>query len=437
MKSLQWVLAAVAGCLLVIGGIVTWKVKGEATDPPISTLHERPECGGHDWDTTVPVEQVKDIVDVPEFHDCQRFVVKDGATYKYDKMFAIFVAQTIGGLEQRLGPVQTLPVVPQGGTSTTTVTVPPAGNTAAVPPENNLIAGMVAVVYAEGPYGPLGIEAGLNCLYVWRFIRLTAPPQQTETWSARMVPKGNATSCPDGTVGTIGSGKDLKVLRTQVPGFTNDSDYPPVTKWDWDAAHDKQYVGIKCGAAWCEIYDDALTPSPSLPVGDNDGLDVRRVRLIKGWYDQQFVATFDADHNPVPSRLLATIVPDPKLGQKNDNDFKNHWVHVADISLDAPNSENAVVESYTKKFNFVRTSIEKPVTLEIKWTPGQEFWKARIKRPGVTGWLSLKHKNVKRHTSSTGGSQYDPPGVARWRWMTTDEGTWTRCTVGCCEMSDY
>ena len=425
MKPLRWVVTVLIAAVAIVGSFLTWKIKGEPTDPPMSALHDRPECG-HDWADSVRVDEIKDIINVPEFHDCQRFIVKDGATYTYDKTFAIFVSQTIGTLEARLASP-----VPSSGVSTV-VTTP------GTPPPINVMAGMVAVVYAEGPYATLGIETGLNCLYVWRIKSLTPPPSpQVDLWSARMVPKGAAKSCPDAPLAAIGGGKDLKVSRTQVEEFKNDTDYPPVTRWDWDKTHDKQYVGVKCGTAWCEIYDDELDSSPPLAVTSSDSA-VRRVRLIKGWYDQQYLATFDAGGKPVPSGIMATIVPDPKLGEMNDDQaFKNNWVHVADISLGAKDADDAAVEKYTQKFNFVRASVADPVTLETKWKPGQALWKARIKRPGLTGWLTLKHKNVKRRVIGTSPGSYNVPGVARWRWMVTDEGSWIRCTGGCCEMSDY
>jgi hypothetical protein len=436
MKTVRWVIAAAVVLLLVAGGIATWNVRAERTDAPTSQLHERPECG-HEWRDSVKVVQISDIIDVPEFHDCQRFIVRDGATYKYIALFAIFVSQTIRTLEPRLGPAQPVPAVQPPGGVTTTVVPGVGSNTPPAPWINTLTAGMVAVVFAEGPYAPLGIQTGLNCLYVWRYVNPQSP-QQTETWSARMVPKGTEKNCPDATVGTIGNGKDLKVSRTQVAGFTDPNDYPPVTRWDWDRTHEKQYVGVTCGVAWCEIYDDQLDPSPPLPVTGSDPVGVRRVRLIKGWYDQQFVATTDANKNVVPSRIMGTIVPDSMLGKKADDDFKNKWVYVATVSLDATaSSEDAALNVYKDKFNFVKTSITDPATLELKWTPGKQYWKARITRPGPFGWLTRKHKNVMRRPYGGAPGTYEVPGVARWRWMTTDEGSWTRCTGGCCEMSDY
>jgi hypothetical protein len=435
MSIKRWVvavIAAVAIAILAVAGVAAWKIYAAPTDAPTSTLHARPECG-HQWADSVKVDQVKDIIDVPEFHDCQRFLVPDGTGYKYDKLFAIFVSQTIRSLDARLGPVQQLVVVPTG----TSTVVPIQPGTPTATSVTSLRAGMVAVVYAEGSYATLGIETGLNCLYVWRFVTPAQPPQ-LEAWSARMVPKGAAKSCPDGTVGDIGPGKDLKVSRAPVPGFPNVDDYPPVTRWDWDGTHGKQYVGVACGAAWCEIYDDQLASSPPLPVNPGDPPNVRRVRLIKGWYDQQFVARYDASGNPVPTTIMGTIVPDPTLGAMSDDDFDNKWVHVADIGFVlASGDESEALETYKEKFNFVLAPITDPVTLYIKGKLGQEMWKARIKRPGLLGWLTLKHKNAMRRPATSNPVEYPVPGVARFRWMTVDEGTWIRCSAGCCEMSDY
>lgn len=453
MKTLRWAFAVVVAAVLLLGSYLAWKVFFEMPGPPKTTLSDRPECG-HDWPDSIKVVQVKDIINIPEFHDCQRFVVKAGATYKYDSTFAIFVSQTISSLGTRLATPKTLaqlvaiPAVRtrSSGTSTTVPqqpgpTVLNTGTNASADSAGNATAAMVAVVYADGPYSVLGIATGLNCLYVWRYLKSTS--SSDELWFARMVQMGTtATSCPDVTVATMramGPGKDLNVSRVKVAGFTNAADYPPVTRWDWDSAHDKQYIGVACDVAWCEIYDGQLTSSPPLPVSSSDPVEVRRVRSIKGWYDQQFLATFDASGKPVPSRIMGTIVPDPNLGNLNDDSiFEQHgWVHVADISLDAPDAEKAAVQKYTNKFNFVKTPITDPITLELKHKPSAPMWEARIKRPGLAGWLTLKYKNVMRRAVGASPGTYPVPGVARWRWMKTDEGSWVRCTYGCCEMSDY
>jgi hypothetical protein len=426
MKLLRWL------ALVVLVLAVFFVVRRTATGPgmsPAELLAARAECG-HEMGDSANIAEINQIKDVPEFHDCQRFIVMDGGAPKYDALAAIFAAQTLPELEKRLGPPLVPRMVPVGAPPGTNIAAPSA---VLRPSFDTFIAGLMAVVYANAPYTPLGITTGRNCLYVWHY--LTPGPTPTEVWTARMVPKPGATSCPDATVGALAPGTELKVKRTQVAGFTDLSDYPPVARWDWDGTNHLQYVGIACGAAWCEVYKDVLEPSPSLPAPADLPREVRRVRLIKGWYDQQFLATTDAGGKLVPSSVMGTIMPDPALGEFDDAKFSaSSYVQVAEVVLSSIIKNDQVLKRYEKKFNFNKSTFDHPGTISLQGDVTTNNWKAKVKQRKLFMDVN-KGRNVIRRTAML-PTGYKVPGVARWRWMKTDEGTWIRCSVGCCEMSD-
>lgn len=387
-----------------------------------SVLHV-PECG-HEWDDTVKVDIIRDIINVPEFHDCQRLVEKDGqGGYKYTVLAAVFASSTLGGLIDALGPIAVTSAGGSGGSIT--------GDSAGVPvvrvvPAATAVA--AAVVYSEGAYGRLGIEQGLNCLYVWRYQTGTPP---IEAWGARMVPRGAELTCPVLTRDNLLPGLDLEVKSfTSVPGYTSPSDYPDVARWDWDAAHDGQYIGIKCGAAWCEVGEKGFTPSEPMQGVDEAKDRFKRVLAIKGWHDRQMLAKGEGT-SLVPSGVEGIIWPDPDLGSAVDY---SKWVPSANVVLRAAATEDAVVDKYLDRYNFERTGFAHPVEMEVRNKGDQ--WTAKLRRHLVWGIKDQRMRRLKyRPVEATFAATYKVPGVARWRWLTDDEGSWTRCTEGCCEMS--
>jgi hypothetical protein len=427
MKLLKWL-----GLVVIALAIFFWwrQPSPGPVPTPAELLASRAECG-HDLADSVNITQINLIKDVPEFHDCQRFMVKEDKKLRYDVLGAIFAATELSTIVARLGPPLVPPMVPIGIGPGTSITVPSAQTR---PSFDEFLAGLMAVVVADAPYDPLGIKAGRNCLYVWHFLSPTPP--QVEVWTARMVPKPGATECPDVKVGILEPGTELKVSRAQVPGFTKPEDYPPVARWDWDARDSLQYIGIGCGDAWCEVYKDRLQSSPALPTPNGLDESMRRIRLIKGWYDQQYLATME-NGKLVPSNVLGTIMPDPLLGTYTNETFApNLWVHVADVVLSSTIKKDEVLERYEDKFNFNNSDFKHPGTISLQGstTPGGP-WKAKVKRHRPYWLDSFKGRNITRREATLPGG-YKVPGVTRWRWMKTDEGTWTRCSVGCCELSD-
>jgi hypothetical protein len=222
----------------------------------------------------------------------------------------------------------------------------------------------------------------------------------------------------------------------------------------------KQYMGIRCGPDWCEVGNSqAFVPSEShMSLAESfSDLSSRRTVEVKGWYDEQYLATA-GDGELQPSAIVGTIFPDLMLESYDDEaaDFRT-FTPVARVALRVDPSvlrDEALtrgdVQLYKDKFNFDLTPDESLNRISVcrgsaescgipdgevppdserpegpKCTDVDDPWWATIE--GLTG--APKFYCIKRHTAGL-----DPPGTVRWRWLASDEGEWIRCIKGCCEV---
>jgi hypothetical protein len=381
--------------------VIAWKqpatpaVASHAVEPPDDM--DAPECPGPYFavymkrqnGTTIEheVEIAGHITKVAEFHDCQRFVTGQ----RYEALYAVFASDTLDSLFVADTVRET--------------------------------AYAVAEVYTKhGDYGLLGIRQGFNCLYL----------SNANGWEAFMVWAGNN----DDDCGPVLSNfqrnntaamKKLTVKRVQVPQMSF-ADYPPTTRWD--RAKDGQYsIGVKCGAAWCEI---GLAPtsqaSDALPVANGMTHGQKRVRLIKGWYDQQTLAVGGPtvsvpggaliDIKPaMGSDKVSAVMPVPRLGSMP---FPvGQWRRVGTILMGAiPGYESKLgVKPGTNKIELRRNSETDPTD-----------WSARVVDPNNS---SHEFEVTRRDHSA---EHFNIPGTLRWRWQADDETIWVRCLEGCCQV---
>lgn len=332
------------------------------------------------------------ITEVPEFHDCQRFILKAARTF--DSLYAIYASFRLDSLDEDAG----FEIVDDSVLPTR-------------PAEVRSAVAAAEIHSWGGTYDSLGILPGFNCLYVWFDGRLRA----------RMVPIGNneAECLTRYPVGEYPAGKDLEV-RPRLVGAAED-DYPPVARWDWNEGTGVYFIGIKCGSAWCEVGHAGFISSAPITLDPGLTPDEVVVRRIKGWYDQQFLAFKDADMAKAqPTALRGTVVPRPGLDTLSKEDFQHAWVPVSDIHVPSPSA-------YQSKLNLHPGWNE----LALRLFAGGK-WRARI-----TSSLGIGvERDVKRygHEGLKAATGIDIPGTNRWRWVANDETIWTRCLEGCCEV---
>jgi len=362
--------------------------------------------------TTIPL--AGPISNVPEFHDCQQLIQKESG---YLALHAIFASFQLNLLADSLDTLA----------YTTKKRAFPA-----------------AEIYSSDTHGyaPLAIQHYFNCLYFYR---------DGSQWRANIVPIGkDETDCSKPLINPARAGTELKVLP--VSPQSNDAAYPPVARWDWDPAHHEQYIGIKCGVAWCEVGSQQFAPAPALTAGPSfdpvtgftatTGSD--HVYTIKGWYDEQQLAV-PAGAGLAPGAAHGVIIPNPILDQLNQAaDFHpttgQPWVHVATAVLTGASSYSSKLHlggGDNKIYLCHGTAAEcgVPPPTPTCPAPADGKWWAKIASPRGLWPFWWWHNATYRCVTQRLHPGVTIPGTVRWRWAVNDETGWIRCTNGCCTVN--
>jgi hypothetical protein len=398
-------------------GILLWVSQGRTEQDTIDHCKH---------DAPITVEMVKEYANEPLLHDCQAFIVKGKDGLEYGAVFRIIPTShrlTSAAIDTALGTVPIIPASVLKGLFEPAPVVRTATN------KPKVIA--VALIVAQGDYSQLHLTRGKNCLYVFRYQEASDDPVQ---WSGLVVHIADTdANCPE----SPGTGKLLEARSKQVDGFADEADYPAVARWDWDGTNSEQYIGIKCGAAWCEIGKPGFDSSDPIPVPSGATAGERKVRLIKGWHDRQFLA-MKRGTVLFPSQVMGVLIPDPNLGEYSRVSHKgDERPTVATVLLMSSLPEDrAVLDAYEKKYHIDTPGAKGPMVMRIRLKKGDDQvakhddeWEATIRNPN-----NVFNKEENRKLTYHGGTSLKL-GIVRWRWLPTDEGTWVRCSEGCCEMT--
>jgi hypothetical protein len=361
--------------------------------------------------TVVQNSVARENTDVPEYHDCQKLLVDGGRSY--GPLAAVFASKDLARIRFDVDSQK------------------PAS-------EQRTDEAAALVRSIDGDYAPLGISPGYSCLYLWK----------VGIWRAKLVHVGaEHGNCLEPINPNDRAGVPLEVKRSTVRGLREDRHYPPVARWDWDPITQQQYIGIKCGAGWCEVGPRGFNPSKAY-TEPTAGIAPTPVLAVKGWYDEQYLAIPNARSDRlVPGPVMGTVIPAPNLGSyETVTQFSNTWRPVAFVALSQRSPQ------YEQKFNFRRTRKGAPLQRlnRIEFCYGTralcvgqedplvcnnpsgnletgEVWWARVVPAGGGNSMSLCVYRVD-HTGMR------VPATSRWRWLWTDETVWERCLPGCCEM---
>jgi hypothetical protein len=370
-KVLVTALIMSAGCASSfddpVGTPLLGAVPADRPECPHDGLLSRKENGGGVFISPNSPEAI--VTSIPEYHDCQRFVVDRGGSLVYDSVYAIYAA----------------PPKHSKGSKDYQSRTDGDGNRAA------------AIIVSEGgTYAPLGIRPGVNCLYL--------EPAGT-TWKPFIVHNGMNANCPVNPY-NLKSFSNFDVVADPLPAGLTPDDVPEVARWDWDAKNNVQYIGIRCGDQWCEIGPPGFITSPALPVPAGvNGTDTR-VYLIKGWYDRQLLAEPGTDP-AVPSKTIGVIVPHYKLPSLAE-------------SMQLQPVGPQLMASYMEA---VRIYLDDNITLvKSVWVTnaagagGTYDWGAVVETPGVGKTESpvIYRTHV--------GLNFTIPATARWRWNPASDG---------------
>lgn len=432
----------------------------EADAPPAFTAEDG-ECP-HFWPWTAAQEKNIEAFTgkrdrVPEYNDCQRFLLGPMDTPSYGNVFAIFVADSVAEAHGIGG------VTPQDPGAS--AAAPASGAAVAAPAANGNGMSAVALIAAWGDYLPLGIrQPGFYCL----LMDSGARP------NAAIVRAGANADCENPLMSTR---HDLFVRRQpnrpNLPGRPPDekltpADVPGVVRWGFDgvpannvpSGKSVHYAIVPCGTAVCYVGPTGsggsgagFTPKPPHAILADMGLPQSgRSREVDFWHDTQFLAdpgSSTGSTNPVVPPLVGVLIPDDSLGIREKKDFEGGWVRVAEVAMSG--------SAYDSKFNFAATttggvynvvhacaytdasnhncglSLEKTNEMNLK-----------CQETDPTDATALKWRA--RHTSANGTVTYhciqyippstpglEVPGTARWKWLADDEALWFRCEDGCCK----
>ncbi|MCL4213469.1 MAG: hypothetical protein KJZ74_06100 [Gemmatimonadales bacterium] len=400
LRPQQQVLPSPAGDTLVVPGTTSTSAAGEIS-------------AGATGSTTSPGEMLAvpgATTNIPEFHDCQRLLVKDpNGGESYGPLAALFTrdsAPAHGDSALAAGSVVALVFLPQGGS-----------------------------------YPPLYLNGYFHCLVIRR-----APVG----WNAWMVGVNKEDDCIKPIpAALLRTANQLAVREVMPPKNVEPGDIPRVTRWDWDPGSKTQFIGIRCANAWCEVTPNAQTGS-SPRYAPPPGMDHAEARsyIVKGWYDEQRLAEFPTGA-AVPGVNLGTVVPTKELESIHGSPPAiGEWVPVArTFMLPGPGP-------YEKSFNFTGSATPPPEGEYAEVSLCRGSWTSC--RPD--GWFrfftmsacSVSDDGVRWYASvrpRDGGARYfcvlyrkHPtahaiPAVTRWRWRPDDETIWVSCPGGCCEVN--
>lgn len=409
------------------------------------------------------------ITNVPEFHDCQRFIKENGGTLGYLSLNAVFARYR---LAEVTAPLDRVPYGDSGRTKgekprqpargiarppSSTVGAPPAaGAPRGIPSASDfgkpIAVGEVMVLDSDDPY--LGIKVGFNCLYLY------GKPGAVSGLEARMVFVGSDDKDCKAPLPPA-AGTKLEVQRSPYPKGA----VPPVARWEWDRTHKRQIIGIECGIAWCHIGPVGFTAP--LAYGSTTGSPGQNIFAVQGWYDEQRLAIPNSTTPPNPGTVIGTLVPAPDLetyqGTPESSAFTGKWVRVATASL------ATVSATYQNKLNLDQATPTSDRTNVVSLCFGDKqtcvgkdsISSASCKDPGphlagrvggimpsvspqssdptkVHWWAKIESRQGKgTKYYCVVRRQHDNihiPGVVRWRWAINDETMWIRCLEGCCEV---
>jgi hypothetical protein len=381
------------------------------------------------------------ITDIPEFHDCQRFVVGGS----YDSLYAIFASFHLEVIDTLLR----------------------ADSGAAVVQGRSYMIVPAATIYSHGgKYTPLSIEPGFNCLLFHRRMN-------SDQWQATMVPLGGSSDpdCLKHRYDPLANGKDLKVKRLADPSFKV-KDYPGVARWDWDPRSSQQYIGITCGTAWCEVGNPsgfessaALTFASSSwqplagRLADPSSLASSRVVKVKGWYDEQRLEIVSSgNQTPGP---VGYVVPNPLLDSINDAGglaaYRDKWSHVAKVEVrgtypkwNFTTGENQIFFCYGTtrtcgvSDNLARVSGSSTLLSNCPADPTDntlKWWARIVSASGGIAYVCVERRDHSAQIQAYNSAHPEDagirvPGAARWRFLPNDAGDWIGCPSGCCTIKN-
>lgn len=364
-------------------------------------------CPGHDGfvlkvgegrvRVTGPMAVARGLTNVPEYHDCQKFI----ASGAYAAEYAIFADPYLNDL--------------------------PTSPTAAA-----------ALILAGADWSALEIKTGYNCLYLWN-------PNGNQV-KAQMVAVSADADCKKSL---SNPSPNLKAKPRKIKNYVNQDDYPHVARWDTDDGNSVYLASIRCDIdkssgqkeRWCEV--GPMTGSWN-GRKDHNAAGKKTVE-VKGYYDEQLLADRNTSGTLAPSNGLANLIPDPDLNTRRDTHYDNAFQQVARVHLNnpvtnyqtewgfSPGGSSALDDAKTNPIELCHgtaaqcgvdaSALKGSCTTTNPADPSDPWWAKIRPYDGASPVFRCVKRN--RHAAPL-------PETGRWAWSYDDESIWIRCPQGCC-----
>jgi hypothetical protein len=190
------------------------------------------------------------------------------------------------------------------------------------------------------------------------------------------------------------------------------ADYPRTGRWEWDTAGGRQFIGVKCGDAWCAVMErDGTEPRTQNLEGGNA---VAR-EMVPGWSDAQHLAVYDSAAGQARPGPWASVVAYPGL------------------AADAPPWTEGLLAARITVYGEAGPLAER-FYLQPEGRSGHDDLILRF--PGMQDEAWLQQGPMRRRKASR--IQFAPTpdhsmnGAARWRWRESGETIWIYCPGATC-----
>lgn len=288
--------------------------------------------------------------------------------------------------------------------------------------------------FAPQPYTPLDVGDGWHCLWL---------RHDGRSWQGAIRP--THVPCADQPVPPLRHFNLLVTESVYAAGRRTQSDvYPHTVRWAWNAEQRTQYIGVKCGSAWCSVGVTA-PPVPRQLQGDV-------YRVVPGWSDEQPLAIVGRVSpvprpgvHPAPSGPnglmpgpVGNIYPDSAFWNRSHPPFR-WWNRFFSIDRD-----QIVREAFQRTGGLVVARIEVRGSAAMRGPYHRKFGMLAPASGAATSAIALQGAapNFRAEFRGNGnhptavlyvpGAAHSSRGAVRWRWQEADEKVWVSCEDGCC-----
>lgn len=259
--------------------------------------------------------------------------------------------------------------------------------------------------FAPLEYTTLGIPPGYSCLWLQGV-------DGQHPWTAEIRPVITGTNeCSTTAAAT---------LEAHPITIENGPDeYPSTARWMWDDRNEAQFIGMRCGNAWCEMGPPGFNRTPLIATRYD----------VPGLWDEQYLS-YESGGQLVVSEIWGTFSPGPELGDvAGPTPPLNVPLLAAYVRLSNPQNSPAAQAQrarYRTKLGLRASGVGPLPVLYMK--TNSTIGAGWLSKPDVHPAWSPR-VSFFNHLHATGNA-------VRWAWSDEDEGFWVSCENGCCKMME-